>query len=112
MMTLDDRAADGKADSHAVTFRCIERVKELVHDLRVDPHAGVSNACAHAIFVLPFCSDQQLPRPIVHVNHRVRGVAEQVEDDLLELDTVAGHVREAVSEFRLKHDAISLKVTP
>ena len=56
-------------------------------------------------------SDQQLPRPIVHVNHRVRGVAEQVQDDLLELDTVAGDVREIVGELRLKHDAVPLKLT-
>ena len=112
MMSLDNGAADRQADAHAVTFRCKESVKELVHALGVDPHAGIPNAHTDAIAVLPFCSDQQLPRPIVHVTHGVRGVAKQVEDDLLELDTIAGDVREVVSELRLERNPVSLKVTP
>ena len=112
MMSFDDGATDGESDPHPVMFGRVEGVKQLVHDLRVDSDAGIPHGQAQAIAVHLFCFDQQLTRAIVHVNHRVRGVAEQVEDDLLELDTVAREVREIVGELRLKHDAVSLKFTP
>ena len=47
----------------------------------------------------------------MHADHRVGGVAEQVQDDLLELDTIAGDGREIVGELRLKNYAVSLKLT-
>ena len=103
MMSLDDGTADGEPDPHAVGFRCVEGVEQLVHVLRVDAHAGIPHAHAHTIAVLAFGSDQQLPRAIVHVNHRVAGVAEQVQDHLLELDPIAGDGREIVGELRLKN---------
>jgi len=109
-MSFDDGAADGQPDTHAVAFRGVEGVEQLVHALGVDAHAGIPHAHTHTIAVLPFGSDQQLPRAIVHANHRVRGVAEQVQDDLLELDPIAGDRREIVGELRLKNDPVSLKV--
>src|SRR5712691_8774874 len=111
MMSLDDGATDGEPDTHPVGFRCVEGVKQLLHALGVDAHAGIPHAHAHTIAVLAFGSDQQLPRAIVHVSHRVGGVAEQVHDDLLELDPIAGDGREILGELRLKNDAVSLQVT-
>ena len=102
MMSFDDGAADGESDTHPVTFCCVEGVKQLVHDLRVDSDAGIPHGQAHAIAVHLCCFHQQLTRAIVHVNHGVGGVAEQIEDDLLELDTVAGNVRKIVGELGLK----------
>ena len=90
VMSLDDGAADGEPDAHAVALRRVEGVEQLVHALAVEAHAGIPHAQAHTIAVVPFGSDQQLPRAIVHVGHRVGGVAEQVQDDLLELDAIAG----------------------
>ena len=90
MMSFDDGATDGESDTHPVTFCCVESVKQLVHDLRVDSDAGIPHRQAHAIVVHLFCFHQQLTRAIVHVDHGVGGVAEQIEDDLLELYTVAG----------------------
>ena len=52
--------------------------------------------------VLPWFLDHQAARSIVHVGHRVRGVADQVQDDLLELHTIADDGREVVGEIRLK----------
>ena len=103
MMSLDDGAADGESDSHAVALRRVERVEQLVHALTVEAHAGIPHGQAHMFAVFPFGSDQQLPGAIVHARHRVRGVAEQVQDDLLELDTVAGDGREIVGELGLKN---------
>ena len=110
MMALDDGTADGEPDTHAVGFRCVEGVKQRVHVLRVDAHPGIPHTHAHTVAVLAFGSDQQLPRAIVHVNHRLAGVAEQVQDHLLELDTIAGDSREVVGELRLKRCSVSLKL--
>src|SRR6185369_7567025 len=41
VMSLDDGAADGEADSHAVAFRRVEGVEQLGHVLRVDADAGI-----------------------------------------------------------------------
>src|SRR5215831_17861934 len=111
MMSLDDRATDGEPDAHAIGFRCVEGVEQLDHILGVHAHADIPHAHADTIAVLAFGSDQQLPRAIVHVNHRVGGVAEQVQDDLLELDPIAGDGREVLGELRLKNDAVALEVT-
>ena len=111
MMSLDDGAADGEPDSHAVALRRVEGVEQPVHALTVDAHARVPDGHAHTIARLPFCSDQQLPRAILHVDHRVRGVAEQIQDDLLELDAIAGDRGEVVGELRLQHHPVSLKIT-
>ena len=86
-------------------------LKQLVHALTIETDAGIPYRQTNAIGVFSFSSDQQLPRAIVHADHRVRGVAEQVEDDLLELDPIAVDRRKIVSEFRLKNDPVSLKVT-
>src|SRR5438876_3920089 len=82
MMSLDDGAADREPDTHAVAFRGVEGVKQLVHAPGIDAHADIPHAHTHTIAVLPFASDQQLPRAIVDTHHRVGGVAEQVQDDL------------------------------
>src|SRR4029450_3217763 len=109
VMSLDDRAADGEADTHAVAFCRVEGVEQLAHVLRIDADAGIAHAHAHTIALLVLGSDQQLPRPIVHGGHRIRGVADQVQDDLLELNTIPGDRGEALGELQLKRDAISLK---
>src|SRR6516225_3605450 len=83
MMSLDDGATNGEPDTHAVGFRCVEGVEQLVHVVGVDAHAGIPHAHPDTVAVLPFGSDQQLPRAIVHVSHRVADVAEEVQDDLL-----------------------------
>ena len=82
----------------------------MLHALGVEAHARIAHGHTHTIAVLPFGSDQQLPRAIVHADHRVRGVAEQVQDDLLELDAIAGDDREIVGELRLKNDPVSLQL--
>src|SRR3954468_11723690 len=110
VMLLDDRAADRQPDAHAVALRRVKGVKQSVHALAIDAHAGVAHAHAHMIGVLALGDDTQAPLAIVHVAHRVAGVPQQVENDLLKLDPVASEGREILSEFRLQSDAVSLKI--
>ena len=77
--------------------------------LRVEAHPRILHGQAHTIVFVSFGSDHQLPRTIVDAAHRVRGVAEQVQDDLLKLDAIAGDGREVVGEFRPQNHPVSLK---
>src|SRR5437763_1675176 len=36
-MTLDDRAADGQPDAHAIALVCLERIVQTIHHLRSMP---------------------------------------------------------------------------
>ena len=111
MMSFDDGATDGESDTHPVTFCCVEGVKQLVHDLRVDPDAGIAYHHAHTIAPLSLGSDQQLPWAVINAYHRVGSIAQQVQDDLLELDPIANDSRQVLSKFRLKNDSASVQVT-
>ena len=92
-------------DERAVGDKILRPGAEPVH-----PGDDDVRSCG-TIAVLPVGSDQQLPRAIVDIHHGVGGVSEQVQDDLLELDPIAGDGREIVGELRLKNDVVSLKVT-
>src|ERR1700730_16919169 len=49
MMTLDTRAADGKADSHTAALGRVKRFEQSVRVLRLEAHPGILHAKAHAI---------------------------------------------------------------
>ena len=49
--------------------------------------------------------------PIVDANHRVRDIAEEVENDLLVLDAIANDRWEVGGELRLNDHPVSLKLT-
>src|SRR3984893_15725201 len=110
MMTLDNGSTDGKADSHTATLSGIERLEEPARSLRLETRPRILHGQAHTIILVSFGSDHQLPRTIVDAAHRVQGVPEQVQDDLLKLDTIACDRRKAVGKFRSQHHPASLEL--
>jgi hypothetical protein len=110
-MPLHNRSADGQSDTHAAALRRIEGIEELVHGLTVNADTAVPHHHTHAVAILSLGPDQQLPRPVVDIHHRVRGVANKIQNDLLELDAIPGYVREIIGELRLQNHALSLKIT-
>ena len=101
VVSLDDGAADKQPDAHAVALRRVEGIEQAIRALAVEARASIPNSHADTIAVLSFGLNQQLPRAIVHVGHRVRGVAKQIQDDLLELNAIAGDGRQIVGKLRL-----------
>src|SRR5438270_7442924 len=83
-VSLDDRPADGQSDTHAVLLRCDERLEQLFGDRFADSRAGVFDAHAHQIRRLPIGPDGQASDWSIH--HRVDRVADQVDENLLNLD--------------------------
>src|SRR5215203_6129410 len=102
-MFLYDRAADEQPDAHAATLARIEGFEQRVHGPWREADAGVTHRETYTRAVLTLGFDQQLSRPIVHIDHRVRSVAEQIQDDLLQLNPIARDEREIIGEFR-PHD--------
>src|SRR6185295_9191351 len=99
MMSLDDRAADRQADSHSIGLRCIESFKKFVRAFRREPDSRIAYAKMDPIALIPSGLDQQLLGATVNAHHRVRCVSYQVQDHLLELDTIADDQREVLREF-------------
>src|SRR5882672_11764386 len=102
--------ADIEPNSHAAAFCSVECIEERVESVRWKPDTGVTNGQTHAVAALFFGFDQQLSRPFMYAGHRIRGVTEQIEDHLLELNTITCYGRQIVCQFRLNDDGVSLKV--
>jgi len=84
-----------------VVFRCVEGFEEPVRSLSFETNARIFHAKAHAIPLISFGSDQQLPRTIVDGTHGVRSIPKEVQNDLLELNAITCDWREIISKFRL-----------
>src|SRR5260370_41832458 len=108
-MALDNRATDGQPDHHAVALRRVEGFEEPVYALRIETHPRIPNDQAYTIALVPSGSDHQLSGAVIDVPHRVRGVPEQVQDDLLKLDAIAFDGRKVVGKLRPQNYAGSLK---
>src|ERR1700723_1750767 len=102
MMTLNNGTADEQAHPHSLTPGRIESVEELLHVLQCNAHARILYGQAHAIVFVSFGSDEQLPWTGINAAHRVRGIAKQVEDDLLQLNSIACDRREIDSKSLLQ----------
>src|ERR1700761_7924096 len=109
MMALDDGATDRQANPHTATLRRVKRIEKFLHTLRFETRTGVPHRQAYAVVLVPFGSDQQLSRSIVDVAHRVCGVQEQVQDDLLKLNTIAGDRRKVARKFLSQDDLAPLQ---
>src|SRR5258705_1570122 len=63
---FDDGTADGQSDAHATALGGVEGLKELVHDVGLEANADILHRQAHTIAFVPFSSNEQLLRPVVH----------------------------------------------
>src|SRR5215470_5065697 len=109
MMTLDNGATDGESNSHSVILRCVKGFEESVSKLRVETNPHIFYAEAHLIASFSFGPDQQLPPAVLDVAHRVRGIPQQVQNDLLKLNTIACDGREIVGKFRPQNHPVCLQ---
>src|SRR5271154_1497874 len=58
---------------------------------------------------VPLGPDQQLPRTILDLSHSPLGISQQVEDDLLELDSIASDTRKIAGELGAENHPVFLK---
>src|SRR5262249_42376312 len=89
----------------------VKGIEKSAETLRVETYPHILDGKADLVAFDSFGRDEQLPGTIRNGTHRVRGVAQQVQNDLLELDAIACDQREIVSKFRTHDDAVSLQVS-
>src|SRR3546814_1338433 len=83
---LDDRPADREAQAHAIGLRADEGREQLVGDLRRYPGAGVGHDDLHKTGRAGTARHRQPAHRTI--GHRVDGVADKVDKDLLNLRLV------------------------
>src|SRR5258708_33239205 len=108
MMTLNNGTTDGQADPHTVTLCRVERIKESINALRVEPHPYILHSQAHTLTFVSFGPDHQLPWTIINAPHRFQGVHKQVQHYLLQLDAIARDRREGFGNVHPHSDSRSL----
>src|SRR6266436_3083110 len=108
MMTLNNGATDGQTDPHTVTLCRVERIKEAIDALRLEPHPYILHTQAHALAFVSFGPDYQLPWTIINAPHSLQGVHKQVQYYLLQLDAIARDRREVVGKVHPHSDSLSL----
>ena len=70
-VSLDNGAADGEPDPHAVALRRVEGLEQALRALAVEARAGIPHGHTDTIALLSLGSNQQLARAIVHASHRL-----------------------------------------
>jgi len=103
-MGLDDRAADGKSDPHAGLFRREEGLKQVGLDVIVETGAGVGHLdFDHVVGDLGVrCNKLALRR----LRHRLQGIAEKIDQHLLDLDPIDQNQVEFRIEIEAKLDVL------
>ena len=86
-MRLDDGPADRQAEPHALALGRDEGLEKLCRDLRRETAAGVGDAYFHGAVVVRACSDLEFTA-LAGLDHDLDGIADQVDQNLLDLDAV------------------------
>ena len=89
-MRFDDRSADGQADAHALLLGRHERLEQLLGDGRADAGARVCDADLDQLVGNRLGRDREFAP--LRAGHGFEGVADQVQQNLLDLYPVRQHV--------------------
>src|SRR5882724_11231412 len=108
-MTLNDRATDRKAYSHAASLGRVECVEEPVGVTGVEPDPSIAHAQVY-ISSVGARGDHQLSRMIRDGAHGIACIEQQVEDHLLQLDAVASHWSQIVGKLESHGDVLLMEL--
>ncbi len=104
-------AANGQAHPHSGTFRGVKSVENTFHVLRINTDSAILDRKENALILRQTGADNHLPGATGGGVHRLRGVHDQVENDLLELNPVTLDQRQCIGELWMKHDTATLQFT-
>ena len=106
-MVFDDRSADRKSHAEAFGFCREERFEDALSDGRIKSRAGVFDRNQHAARLGETRGYDKLPRPFRNPFHRVDAIHHQVQQHLLQLNSVAQDRAAARGQVGFKNDAIA-----
>src|ERR1700722_10052941 len=105
-MGFNNRAADREAHAHAVGLRRVEGFKETRQAFRAQPMTAVPHRDANTFRCDQLCGDIQFALAPCQIAHRLNGIDHQVEDHLLELDSISLNVWQGLCQLHPRGDAI------
>src|SRR5215471_16694292 len=100
-MGLDNRAADRQAHTQPVRLGRIEGIEDMVEALRVQPRTRILHRDYDALCPIGAGSNQQLAWTLVSSTHRFDGVYHQIENYLLQLDSIRKNEGYIIRELNL-----------
>ena len=92
-MGLNDGFTDRQSHSRAFFFRCHQGVKDSLKLIRIDARAIVRQAKHYLIVIIEGRIDRYPPVRLLRPLHRLHGISDQVNQQLLELDPVCVYIR-------------------
>jgi hypothetical protein len=107
-VALDDRAANGKAHSHAPWFRSEQWFENAIHVGWINSVSGVLDQDMHSVVFgnLGFYGKHaRLCR-----THGLDGIHHQIQNDLLQLDLIPKDGRKVLAEVRATFNAVLSQV--
>jgi hypothetical protein len=105
-MGTDDGPADRQPHAQSAGLCGVESLENALDMFRIDARSGIANRDEDAISLSPFGADQQLPRPCLDRAHCFDGVQYQVQDDLLQLNTIPLYGEQPLSKARMNQDPV------
>ena len=88
-VVLDDASADCQPHSETAWLRGVKRGEDRLHALGGKPHSGIANGHHHVALIIDLRADDQITGAAMDGGHRINGVQNQVEEDLLQLHPVS-----------------------
>src|SRR5258708_2014085 len=87
-MGIDDGPADRQPHPHSAGLRCVEGLESALDMPGIDARPGIATRDEDAIRLRLLGADQQLSRPRLDRPHCFDCVQHQIQDDLLQLNTI------------------------
>src|SRR5690349_11591072 len=112
-MRFNDRSADGESHAEALRLGGHERLENTVQVFASDSAAPVANG-AHHLATAAFEARRDRDAALVYVErrHRLAGVDDQVEDDLLQLDAITQDQRQIGIEYDVDRNVSRQEIVP
>src|ERR1043166_10027465 len=101
---VDDRAANCQSHPHAAGFGRVERFEQALEPFRVQSGPGIPYRDAPPGRPVFAAGDQQLARAIALRSHRLDGIEDQIEHDLLQLDAISINAWQPPGKVDLQRD--------
>src|SRR5262249_58180153 len=109
---IDDGPADRQPHPGSARLRGVESLENAFEAVPTDARAGVAHDHENAVSSALLGADRQLAWPGLDRTHCLDRIQDQVQPDLLQLNTIALNGRQRLLEAGLGRDSISPKFTP
>src|SRR6476620_3756347 len=105
-MGIDDRPADRQPHPYPAGFRGVERLENALEMLPINTRPSIAHCYEDAICLGLLRADRQLSWPLLNRPHCFDCIQNQVQDDLLQLNTISLNGKHPLSKVGVYRDSI------